>query len=153
MKAVFVESLNGYLAHGPDDDMSWTPSLDKKLFKLLTFAYGADYVCSRRTFDLLPENVRMDKNRNFYVAKSSGNMSLWQLGYDFPNAVLVGGPTFLKAAYDLGVIDTFVITTVNKEIIADEKYKNPFREILPEPSGTIPFDDMIVRIYYVGRVR
>lgn len=147
MKAVFVESLNGYLARGPNDDMSWTPSLDKKLFKLLTFAYGAVCVCSRRTFDLLPENVRMDKKRMFLVAKRSGDMSLWQLNHDFPNAVLVGGPVFMRAAYDLGVIDTFVITTVNQEITADERYKNPFRGILPQPTEIIPFNDMTVRIY------
>ena len=31
MKAIFVESKNGYLAKDAEDDMSWTSSLDKKL--------------------------------------------------------------------------------------------------------------------------
>ncbi|MBO4480407.1 MAG: hypothetical protein J5742_02145 [Alphaproteobacteria bacterium] len=147
MKAIFVESCNGYLARGENDDMSWTPELDKKIFKLLTFACGGVYVCSPHTFGLLPEKMRMDKNRMFLVAKRSGDMSLRNLNYDFPNAILVGGPVFLQAAYDVGVIDTFVITTVKQKIIADERYKNPFSKILPQPSATIPFDDMTVRIY------
>ena len=147
MKAIFVESCNGYLARGAGDVMDWTPPLDKKLFKLLTFAYDAVYVCSRRTFDLLPSKVRMDKVRMFLVAQHSGNMSLTNLNVDFPNAILVGGPVFLRAAYDLGVIDTFVITTVNKNIVSSDEYKNPFSNILPKPSATVQFDGMTVRVY------
>lgn len=68
MKAIFVESLNGYLAKGPNDDMSWTPKLDKKIFKLLSFALGGIYFCSKRTFNLLPEVMTTDPNRHFELS-------------------------------------------------------------------------------------
>ena len=71
MKAIFVESLNGYLARGPDDDMLWTPPLDKKIFKLLSFAFGGVYVCSKQTYNLLPEKMRLDPAREFIIASRS----------------------------------------------------------------------------------
>ena len=150
MKAIFVESLNGYLARGPDDDMLWTPSLDKKLFKLLSFAFGGLYVCSQHTYDLLPITMRNDINRRFITADKDGKNSLKELKKKYPNGVLIGGPRFLVAAYDIGAIDTFIITTVNKNISGPAEYKNPFAEKLAKQGANceIKFEDMVVRVYY-----
>ena len=105
MKAIFVESLNGYLAKGPNDDMSWTPTLDKKIFKLLSFALGGIYFCSKRTFNLLPEVMTTDPNRHFEIVDHHYNNDDWYLASKlFSNAVVLGGPTFLKAVYDKGLI-------------------------------------------------
>ncbi len=149
MKAIFVESQNGYLARGAMDDMMWTPQLDKKLFRLLSFAFGGVYVCSRHTYSLLPYAMRNDKNRKFIIADRDGQNSLYKLNMRYPNGVLVGGPRFLSAAYDIGAIDTFIITTVNKNIDSSDKYKNPFAEKLVQigPQCEIKFDDMVVRVY------
>lgn len=149
MKAIFVESSNGYLAKGPDDDMSWTPSLDKKIFKLLTYVYGGVCICSKRTYELLPLKMRNDSNRTFICADRTGSRSLQHLNMLFPNAVLIGGPTFLKAAFDAGVIDTFIVTTVEKTIKNNSKYENPFIDLLlkANQTGEVEFNDLVVRIY------
>ncbi len=147
MKAIFVESQNGYLAKSDSDDMLWTPALDKKIFKLLTYACGGVCVCSKKTYDLLPYQMLNDKNRKFIVATHDGATSLPQLNTRFPNAVLIGGPTFLTQAYKHNVIDTFIVTTTTTTIESSEKFKNPFREILTNPQTTINFPDMVINIY------
>lgn len=146
MKAVFVESYNGYMARNDKDDMKWTPSLDKKIFKLLTFALGGVCVCSEKTYKLLPPKILND-GRKFVVAGRTQFNSLSALNKKYPDAVLVGGPTFLRAAYRLGVIDTFIVTTVYDEIKSTEEYKNPFTEILTKPVCSVALDGMAVRIY------
>ena len=151
MKAIFVESKNGYLAKGPADNMSWTPSLDKKLFRTLIFAFGGICVCSKHTYSLLPSKMKEDPNRTYIIAQRSGPNSLIELNKMTPNAVLVGGPAFLSAAYNLGVVDTFIITTVNTDIKSRVEYKNPFCEILPKPATSVNFSDMIVRIYNISK--
>lgn len=149
MKAIFVESNNGYLARGPEDDMRWTPKLDKQLFKLLSCAFGGICVCSRHTYELLPKQMIYDSNRRFIIAERIGQNSLVSLNKRFPNAVLIGGPTFLKAAYDLKVIDTFIVTTTTNGIKNNSKYENPFIDILInlDVACEINFDTMSVRVY------
>lgn len=148
MKAVFVESYNGYMAKSDTDDMRWTPVHDKKLFKLLSYAYGGVCICSAKTYSLLPENMKKDVNRRFIVAEREGKYSLPSLNKTFPSGVLIGGKTFLTAAYNLGVIDTFVVTTLNDSIVGTKAHQNPFREILTTPACEVMFPEMVVRVYY-----
>ena len=152
MKAVFVESYNGYLAKSDTDDMRWTGVFDKKLFKLLTYSFGGVCVCSKHTYSLLPDKMKQDANRRFIVAGREGQSALPNLNTAFPNAVLVGGKTFLTAAYDLGVIDTFIVTTLNEPILGAEQHKNPFRKILTNPACEVMFPELIVRVYYSNGV-
>ena len=149
MKAIFVESENGYLAKGPKDDMMWTPSLDKKLFRLLSLAFGGIYVCSKHTYMLLPKKMLQDENRQFIVAEHAGINSLYHLNKAFPNAVLLGGPTFLKAAYNAKVIDTFIVTTVDIRIRNNSRYENPFIDVLLQADmlGEVKFEGLTVRVY------
>lgn len=149
MKVIFVESHNGYLAKGPGDDMLWTPKLDKQLFKLISCAFGGIYVCSRNTYRLLPKKMLLDDNRKFIIAEKTGFNSLYNLNKIFPNAVLIGGPDFLKAAYDAKVIDTFIVTTLEQDIRSNKKYENPFIDILLNLTMLceIAFTNMVVRVY------
>lgn len=151
MKAIFVESLNGYMAHGPKDDMQWTPRMDKQIFRLLAATSGDVYVCSRNTYELLPASMTLDAQRRFYVASRNGGNSLINLGANFPNAVLMGGPTFLRTAYDMNLIDTFVVTTLNMPIAGDVRYCNPFKDVLSNmpPVCAVRFPEMTVRVYRV----
>lgn len=149
MKAIFVESQNGYLAKNAEDDMTWTPSLDKKLFKLLTYAYGGICVVSLHTYQLLPKKMLYDGDRQFIIAEKYGPKSLYNLNKLYPNAVLIGGPRFLRAANEAKVIDTFIVTTTNTTIKNNTKYENPFIDkfLLMEPKCTINFEEMTVRVY------
>lgn len=150
MKAIFAESLNGYLAKGPNDDMSWTPKLDKKLFKLLSIVLGGVYFCSRHTFNLLPKKMTSDPNRHFEVVDRQYSDEDWKrAGQVFKNAIILGGPTFLKVVYDKGLIDTFIITTTLKTIQGQPGYENPFIEILNTWSCSCEtiLSDMIIKVY------
>lgn len=150
MKAIFVESKDNFLAKSGEDDMLWTPSLDKKLFKLLSCAFGGICIVSKHTYNLLPNIMLKDKNRQFIIAERTGPNSLYNLNKLYPNGILIGGPSFLWAAYNEDVIDTFIITTINKEIkCQDLKFKNPFLDILKniETNCLIKFDEMEIRIY------
>ncbi len=147
MKAIFVESLNGYLARDDKDNMAWTPVLDKKIYKLLTYAFGGTCICSQLTYNLLPKKMIQDSNRKFIIAERNGPNSLTSLSQLYPNGVLIGGPTFLMAAYNLGIIDTFIITTINININSTNKYRNPFRTILSAPNCKIQLPDMTISIF------
>ena len=149
MKAIFCESANGYLAKSDSDDMSWTGSLDKRMFKFLTIVSGGVCVCSRHTYKLLPPIMTQDPNRKYIIAEREGKNSLVELNKQHPSAVLVGGPTFLKAAYTLGVIDTFIVTTVPLAIQSTEKYKNPFTGMLKIPAARLVLDTLSVKVYSV----
>lgn len=146
MKAILVESANGYMATGPNDTMTWTPVLDKQIFNLLT-TIESKCVCSKHTYSLLPQKMLNDPAREFIVAEKMGAKSLPVLNIMYPNAFLVGGPVFLKTAYDMSVIDTIIISTTRKPIESTERYKNPFYGNLREPVKTINFDGLTIRIY------
>ena len=149
MKAIFVESHNGYLARHSEDSMDWTPTFDKKIFKLLTCAFGGVCVCSKHTYMLLPKAMTQDENRKFIIAERAGTNSLYNLNKAYPDAVLIGGPQFLKAAYDLKVIDMFIVTTTDCTVRNNSKYENPFIDILLQldMSCAIKFPGMTVRVY------
>ena len=148
MKAIFAESANGYLARNESDDMSWTGKQDKQMFKFLT-TIGGVCVCSKHTYSLLPNAMKQDTNRKFIVAERTGEKSLIELNKSYPNAYLIGGTTFLRAAYNLGVVDTFIVTTVPIAIQGKEQYKNPFTNILKTPDCRLVLGVMPVRVYKV----
>lgn len=149
MKAIFVESNNGYLARSSDDKMEWTPTFDKKIFRLLTHAFGGVCVCSRQTYTLLPKSMLYDEHRKFIIAERAGQHSLYNLNKVYPDAVLIGGPTFLKAAYDAKVIDMFIVTTTDCTIRNNSKFENPFIDILLQldMQCALKFPGMTVRVY------
>lgn len=146
MKAIFVESSNGYLAKGANDDMLWTPVLDKQIFKLFT-TVGGVCVCSKHTYDLLPQKMLSDPARQFIVAEKTGNKSLPALNQLHPNATLIGGPEFIKAAYKMCVLDTIIVSTTKIPIVSNDRYKNPLADYLKNPVTTINFGDIVVRVY------
>jgi len=147
MIAIYAISNNGYMARGPNDDMSWTSSLDKKIFNLLTTAFG-DCVSSKTSYHLLPQKMRDDPMRNIYIAERTGKKSLVELNRRNPKIVLIGGPTILKAAYDLNILHTIIVTKVKIDIMGDPKYKDPLADVLKNQNPKrIDFGDIVVSIY------
>lgn len=147
MKALFVESYNGFLAKNASDDLRWSGSMDKKIFRLLTSFGSGVCVCSKHTYELLPQKMLDDPARKYIVAEKTGSKSLPALNQVYPDAVLIGGPAFIKVAYNMSVLDTIVVTTTKQGIIGDPKYKNPLSAVLRHPVTQIDFGDIIVRIY------
>ncbi|MBO4583160.1 MAG: hypothetical protein J5714_03855 [Alphaproteobacteria bacterium] len=148
MKAIFAESSNGYMARGPKDDMSWTPGLDKKIFSLLTVFDSGKCVCSNKTYALLPQKMLSDPARRYIIAEKTGPNSLVALNQVYhDDAILIGGPTILKEAYNLSILNTIVVTTVKTEIMADPKYKNPLADVLKNPVKRIDFGGFVISVY------
>jgi len=146
MIAILVESANGYMAKGPNDTMSWTPVLDKQIFRLLT-TINKLCVCSKHTYTLLPQKMLSDPAREFIKAEKVGSKSLPALNNIHKDAYLIGGPMFLKEAYNMSVIDTIIISTTKTQIEPNERYKNPFNGNLPNPITTINFDELTIKVY------
>ncbi len=146
MIAILVESANGYMAKGPNDTMSWTPVLDKQIFRLLT-TINKVCVCSKHTYTLLPQKMLSDPAREFIEAEKVGSKSLPALNNINKDAYLIGGPMFLKEAYNMSVIDTIIISTTKTPIEPNERYKNPFNGNLPNPITTINFDELTIKVY------
>ena len=147
MKTMFVESANHYLAKGPNDDLRWTGVLDKKLFRLLTSFGSGVCICSKHTYNLLPQNMLADPARRYIVAEKTGKNSLVALNQVHPGAFLICGPKLLQIAYNLSILDTIVVTTTKFDIDGDEKYKNPLVKNLKNPTTKIDFGDIILSIY------
>ncbi len=136
------------MARGPEDDMSWTPGLDKKIFSLLTVFDSGVCVCSNKTYKLLPQKMLADPARKFIVAEKTGQNSLVALNQVYrDDAILIGGPTILKAAYDLSILNTIVVTTVKTEFMADPKYMNPLVDVLKNPVKLIDFGGFVISVY------
>jgi len=147
MKALFVQSYNGYLATDANDPLKWSGSLDKKLFYLLTTFGSGVCVCSKHTYELLPQTMLNDPARKYIVAEKIGSKSLPALNQVYPDAVLIGGPAFIKVAYNMSLLDTIVVTTTRGNIQGDPKYKNPLIDVLRQPVAQIDFGEIVVRIY------
>lgn len=147
MKALFVESYNGFLAKNATDDLRWSGVMDKKIFRLLTSFGSGVCVCSKHTYDLLPQKMLDDPARTYIVAEKVGSKSLPALNNVYPDAILIGGPAFIKVAYNMSILDTIVVTTTKSNITGDPKYKNPLIKNLRHPTTQIDFGDIIVRIY------
>lgn len=148
MKAIYVRSYNRVMATGPEDDMSWTGSLDKKLFRLLTTALKI-VIVSKNCKDHLPkcmfDGVRLFKS----VDRQTSLYSLKDYNTLYPDAALIGGPRFIRAALDEGVIDTVIETTIMDVLPSRPEYMAPdLKEKGFEKVAEIKFDDItIVKIW------
>jgi dihydrofolate reductase len=133
LKLIMAVSADGYLADGPDDDMSWTGKLDKLVFKLLT-SVGGPLGAGRRTFMSLPnlpgrELVCLTSRTGHDLFVHKPNFKPALLGPEKPTAVpkdaavvahrlmtlrkferccsggwLIGGPETAAAAVDMGLV-------------------------------------------------
>lgn len=146
MKTMIVESANGYMASGPSDTMLWTPSLDKQVFRLITTMCGT-CICSKHTYELLPPKMLADPARNYIIAEKTGSRSLPALAQIYPSAMLIGGPIFLKAAYNQSLLDTIIVSTTKNNIEPNERYKNPFAHLRPD--STIKIGELTFRIFKI----
>ena len=91
-----------------------------------------------------------DPNRHFEIVDHHYSNDDWYLASKlFSNAVVLGGPTFLKAVYDKGLIDTFIVTTTLETIQGTPGYENPFTEILKTWTCVCEttLKNMIIKVY------
>jgi dihydrofolate reductase len=103
MKLIMAVSADGYVARGPDDDMSWTGREDKAVFQLMTLSTDAPLLAGRRTADFLPR-LRARTLQPLSLDPAKG-MTLEQAFARWPDAWLIGGQTVAERAIAKGFID------------------------------------------------
>ena len=106
MKLILAQSNDGFFAAHDHDDMSWTGSTDKLLFKLLTSFADGPLLAGKTTFNLMPQL----KGREL-ICLSRNTLSLENAYFEFPNAVLIGGPKIAEEALFNTFIDKFILVT------------------------------------------
>jgi dihydrofolate reductase len=130
MKFICAVSPDGYMAQGPNDDMKWTPKIDKNIFQLVSCLDGGVCLVSKKTKALMPEFL---KGRQLIEISRKG-LSLSLANKILPNALIVGGPELLSEAYKLGLINDLIINKVN--------FLKPFTNVPDEyqfPLGLLDF--------------
>lgn len=94
MKLIMAVSADGFVARTGEDDMRWTGSLDKAVFRLLTGTGAEPLAVGRRTRALMPSHL---PGREMYVLSSSGGLlgdgTLANYHGRYPDGWLIGGQT------------------------------------------------------------
>lgn len=125
MKALYATSFNGYMATGPDDDMSWTGTADKQLFKLIT-TVAKECVISKNLSVMLPDKVLRDPNRKFIICdRNIEERNLKRCNFWYKDSILLGGPLFIKEALGEDVLDMVIECVVQDVIFANIRYEKP----------------------------
>ncbi len=99
LKLIMAVSADGFVARGPTDDMTWTGSTDKRVFRLLT-SVGGVLGAGRRTFEQLP---RLEGRT--VVLLSRNGMALNDFCRLYPDAWLIGGQEVALEALQLNLVD------------------------------------------------
>jgi dihydrofolate reductase len=149
MKFIAAISPDGYMAQGANDNMSWTPKIDKKIFQLISSLNNGICFVSEQTMKNMPQNL---PGRTLIPLSRKG-LTLQLAEKMFPNSLLIGGPTLLRAANQLNLIDELIINQVNylkpfRDI--PEEYRFPFEElqhIITNKIISIEFGDVTTSIY------
>ena len=94
-------SADGFLARGPDDDMTWTGPADKRVFRVLT-GVGGMCAVGTRTWELMPSLEGRQ-----VIPISQNGYTLARLWDEHPDTWLLGGPTVARAALRLGLVSEF----------------------------------------------
>lgn len=151
MNLIIAQTMDNYMAEGAYDKMQWTPKLDKYIFKLLSI-YSHICICSNNTYKLLPTKMLNDKYRKFIIAEKEGPNSLINLNNKYPNALLIGGPRFIKICMEKNLLNLIIIITVNKlSVKQDKKYKNPLLNREMEEIFNFYIDDLKIELFKYKR--
>jgi dihydrofolate reductase len=114
LRLVMAVSANGYLATGPNDDMSWTGLDDKQVFRLLT-SVGGPLLAGRLTAEKLP-----NLHHRSVIPVSKGQ--LHDLSVIYPDAWLIGGSTIAYSALRTGYVKSAWMCHSEKNIQGTSAY-------------------------------
>lgn len=129
MKLLMAVSADGYLCSGPDDDMIWTGTTDKLLFRMLTSVGG---VCAvgLNTYHLMPA---LDSRQ--LIPLSRHGYTLERLQEEHPDAWLLGGPTIAKAALDAGLVTEVHLNEIVNYYLEDGVPLRMLQDRMPRLGG------------------
>lgn len=152
MKFMAAISPDGYMCRGPEDTMAWTPKIDKQIFQIISSLNGGICLVSKKTLLNMP---RFLEGRTL-IPISRKNFNLAQAYEKFPNALIIGGPTLLKAANHFALIDELIINQIHEVSPISQKVPDEYRfplDILTSYNKVIDieFFEMQTSIYRLKR--
>lgn len=158
MRLILASSRDGILACGPRDDMRWTGSDDKRVFRLLT-QVGGVLAAGRTTFEQMPylkgRRLRCLSRRPGMVREAlpplsfrkadelapqdlvyaDATMTLGQFQHAHPDGWLIGGPTVAHEALDANLVSQVFMCRAPVDLMA------------------YPFEDRPILDHVTGRLR
>lgn len=109
MRVLLATSADDLVAKGPDDDMRWTGSADKQIFRLLTsIDTDTPLLAGSTTARMMPN---LPGRRVLGISRGS-TLTLEKAHELFPQAWLIGGLTVVLAAIDAGMVDKVYLSVV-----------------------------------------
>jgi len=103
MRLVMAVSKDGYIARGPEDDMSWLGATDKAVFRILTGVGHRQMAVGRRSAKSMPFKLE-GRVLNVLSGRSDGK-KLDEFYAKYPDAWLLGGQTLALIALEAGYVD------------------------------------------------
>lgn len=146
MRLLLASSIDGYLARSPMDDMKWTSSIDKAVFRLLTLSNADDVLLAgSRTFDQMP---KLPWRRMERLSRGPNGLGLVEAASRWPSAWLIGGPEVSVAALRLGLI-TRAFVCVSQAELRDGIPAMELFTLLPHdgPEFSIKVGDVNVMVF------
>lgn len=116
MKLIMAVSGNGFVAKGPDDDMSWTGLTDKAVFKLLTSTSDVLAV-SAKSLESMPKQLPGRGKLYGLSTDPRRGVPLEDFAAMFPGAWLLGGQELAVYAMKNGFVDkAYICRALDKEL-------------------------------------
>ncbi len=146
MRLLMAVSADGFLCRGPTDDMMWTGSMDKRLFRVLT---GVGRVCAAGS---TTRDVMRDLPGRTLFELSRGGYTLEDFARDHPNGWLLGGPTVAEAALRAKLLDEVHLSWIcdvrlGSGVAAD----SVFKDHLTDKYMSTTFGDVVLECYETTR--
>lgn len=126
LDVVLAMSSDNFFAKNSWDNMKWTGSDDKLLFKALTMYDNTTLLCGPRTAETMPSlkhrNVRVVRTKADGFFTANGLLYREMKFKDLPKdknligAKLIGGPNLVEAAIDAGYVRAAYISVINKNL-------------------------------------
>ena len=146
MKLIMAVSVDGFVARDELDDMSWTSSTDKKIFRILTSVGGICAVGSK-TYATMPQILtgrsllKLSRNGLTLRFLTSINTSIW----------LLGGQTIALEAFKLGYIHE--VHLCRSTVILGRGIFEQLSQYLVSPQITTSIFDTTVEVYKGDGIR
>lgn len=119
MKLIMAISEDGYVANGPEDDMLWTGSVDKAIFRLLTSTSNALAASSYSCY-MIPNKLPGRGQLYSLSTDPRRGMPIEDFSLMFPDAWLLGGQTLALYALKNGLVNQAYLSRVPDTHIATQ---------------------------------
>ncbi len=142
MRLLMAVSADGFLCRGPADDMTWTGSMDKRLFRVLT-SVGRVCAAGSTTRDLM-----RDLPGRTLLRLSQDDYTLEDFAEDYPDGWLLGGPTVAEVALRAGLVgEVYLSWIMNVKLESGMLARTVFPLYLADKFLSVTFDEVLLECY------